>query len=83
MPGLSVLTGVGEAIEIWRGGVNTWECDEMGHMNVRFYVTRAMEGLVGLAAALGLPHAFTQEAGSTLIVGEQHIRFLREAHAGA
>jgi len=72
-----------DGIEIWRGGVNTWECDEMGHMNVRFYVTKAVEGLVGLAAALRLPHAFTAHAGSTLMVREQHIRFLREAHAGA
>ena len=72
-----------DGIEIWRGGVNTWECDEMGHMNVRFYVTKAVEGLVGLAAALGLPHAFTAHAGSTLMVREQHIRFLREAQAGA
>ena len=30
---------------VWRGGVNTWECDEMGHMNVRFYLAKAMEGL--------------------------------------
>ena len=72
-----------QGIEIWRGGVNTWECDEMGHMNVRFYVTKAVEGLVGLAAALGLPHAFAAHAGSTLMVREQHIRFLREARAGA
>ena len=70
-------------VEIWRGGVNTWDCDEMGHMNVRFYVTRAMEGLAGLAAELGLPHAFSPWANATLIVREQHIRFLREAHAGA
>lgn len=70
-------------VEIWRGGVNTWECDEMGHMNVRFYVVRATEGLAGLAAALGMPHAFAPFAGSTLMIREQHIRFLREAHAGA
>lgn len=70
-------------VEIWRGGVNTWECDEMGHMNVRFYVVKAMEGLAGLAAELGLPHAFAPRTGSTLLVREQHIRFLREAHAGA
>lgn len=70
-------------IEIWRGGVNTWECDEMGHMNVRFYVAKAAEGLVGMAAALGLPQAFTAHAESTLLIREQHIRFLREAHAGA
>lgn len=69
-------------IEVWRGGVNTWECDEMGHMNVRFYLTRAMEGLVGLAAALGMPRAFAGEAVATLRVRDQHIRFLREAHAG-
>jgi len=70
-------------VEIWRGGVNTWDCDEMGHMNVRFYVARAMEGLAGLAAELGLPHAFSPYANATLVVREQHIRFLREAHAGA
>jgi acyl-CoA thioester hydrolase len=70
-------------VEIWRGGVNTWECDEMGHMNVRFYVTRAMEGLAGLAALLGLPQAFAQGAGATLLVRDQHMRFLRECHAGA
>ena len=70
-------------IEVWRGGVNAWECDEMGHMNVRFYVLRFMEGLAGLARALHLPHAFTPHAASTLIVREHHLRFLNEAKAGA
>jgi len=69
-------------VEVWRGSVNTWECDEMGHMNVRFYVARALEGLVGLAAALGMPRAFSPTAGATLLIREQHIRFLREALAG-
>lgn len=78
---MSVSGDIG--VEIWRGGVNTWECDEMGHMNVRFYVSRAMEGLVGLAAALGMPHAFAAHANATLLLREHHIRFLREAHAGA
>ncbi|MGA0604193.1 thioesterase family protein [Caulobacter sp. KR2-114] len=71
------------AIEVWRGGVNTWELDDMGHMNVRFYVARAAEGLVGLAAALGLPDAFRPSAGSTLLIREQHIRFIREARSRA
>jgi acyl-CoA thioester hydrolase len=70
-------------VEVWRGCVNTWECDDMGHMNVRFYVAKAMEGLVGLAAALGMPHAFSPFANATLLVREQHIRFLREARPGA
>jgi acyl-CoA thioester hydrolase len=71
------------AVEVWRGGVNTWECDEMGHLNVRFYVARAMEGLAGLAAELGMPQAFCATAASTLLLRELHIRFLREARPGA
>ncbi len=69
-------------VEVWRGGVNTWDCDENGHMNVRHYVIRATEGLAGLAVELGMPRAFAPDAGATLIVREHHIRFLREAHAG-
>ena len=69
--------------EVWRGGVNTWECDENGHMNVRFYVVKAMEALAGLAAALGMPRAYAPNANATLLVREQHIRFRREAHPGA
>jgi acyl-CoA thioester hydrolase len=72
-----------EGREVWRGGVNTWECDEMGHLNVRFYVARAMEGLVGLAGAIGLHGAFKERANATLLVKDHHIRFLREARAGA
>ena len=70
-------------IEVWGGGVNTWECDEMGHLNVRFWVAKSFEGIAGLAAQLGMPRAFTAGAESTLVVREQHIRFLREARAGA
>ena len=74
---------VNEGVEVWGGGVNTWECDEMGHLNVRFWVAKSLEGLAGLAAQLGMPRAFTQGAVSTLVVREQHIRFLREARPGA
>jgi acyl-CoA thioester hydrolase len=74
---------VSEGVELWRGGVETWECDEMGHMNVRFYLARAGEGLGALAATIGMADAFTPRAASTLLVREQHVRFLREARAGA
>lgn len=69
--------------EIWSGGVNTWECDEMGHLNVRFWGAKGLEALAGLARQLGMPDAFHARAGATLVVDEQHIRFLREARAGA
>ncbi len=68
-------------LEVWRGGVNTWECDDMGHLNVRFYVARAMEGLVGLAGALGLDSAFREQATATLLPNDYHIRFLKEARS--
>jgi acyl-CoA thioester hydrolase len=70
-------------IEVWRGDVGAWECDEMEHMNVRFYLDRAMQGLAGVAAAFGMPHAFAAHATSSLIVREHHVRFLHEARAGA
>jgi acyl-CoA thioester hydrolase len=55
----------------------------MGHLNVGFYVARSMEGLAGLAAELGMAGAFAADARATLIVREQHIRFLREARPNA
>jgi acyl-CoA thioester hydrolase len=70
------------AVEVWRGGVAAWECDEMGHLNVRFHLARASQGLAGVAAALGMPHAFAAHGAATLIVREHHIRFLREARSG-
>lgn len=70
-------------VEVWRGSVAQWECDQMGHLNVGFYVAKSMEALVGLAAELGMPQAFAPHAGSTLLVREQHIRFIKEARPGA
>jgi acyl-CoA thioester hydrolase len=70
-------------IEVWRGGVATWECDAMGHLNVGFYVAKSIQALAGLAAELGMPRAFSPSAEATLIVREQHIRFLKEARPGA
>ncbi len=74
--------GVAE-IEVWRGSVAAWECDEMGHLNVGFYVARSMQALAGFAAELGMKGAFAARAEATLMVREQHIRFLREARVGA
>jgi len=58
---------------VWQGTANAWECDEMGHMNVRYYLAKAEDALAGLLADLG--------AGA-LAVRAQHIRYLRETRAG-
>ena len=79
-----VEQGVSErGVELWKGGVQQSECDQMGHMNVAFYLAKASEALGGLAAALGLPRAFRAGGETTLIIRDQHVRFLREAHFSA
>ncbi|MDX2237352.1 MAG: thioesterase family protein [Hyphomonadaceae bacterium] len=69
-------------VDLYRGSANTWECDEMGHLNVRFYVARAMEGLAILAHAMGMRAAFAVGAAATLTPVDQHIRFLKEVRPG-
>lgn len=68
---------------LYQGSVNEWECDDGGHLNVRFHFERAMVGLAHFAHALELPRAFTMAAGSTLTPLEAHVRFLKEARPGA
>ncbi|MEM6534780.1 MAG: thioesterase family protein [Pseudomonadota bacterium] len=68
-------------IPLWKGSANTWDCDELGHMNVRVYVEKSLEGIGAFSAAINMPHAFQANAPSTLLVAEQHIRFIREVFA--
>ena len=68
---------------LWRGNANSWECDELGHLNVRFYMAKAQEALAGLADYLGMHHAFAPDATATLIPRDVTVRFLAEARPGA
>lgn len=68
---------------LYRGSVNTWECDDGGHLNVRFHLERMMIGLAHFAHALEMPRAFTESAGATLVPLEAHLRFQKEARPGA
>lgn len=70
-------------IEVARNSVQSWEIDQMGHMNVQFYVDRAADGLAALAIHLGVGPAYMREHGRRLIASSQHIRFLRERRVGA
>ncbi|WP_300541891.1 thioesterase family protein [Maricaulis sp.] len=70
-------------IELWRGAVNAWECDELGHMNVRFYLAKVSEAIANLAEEAGLNPVQRTDASATLIPRDIHIRFLAEAHPGA
>ena len=74
---------MGQMIEVARSSVQTWECDQMGHMNVQFYVAKADEGIAALASALRLSPRAQQSDHAALIPREQHIRFHRELRPGA
>ena len=74
---------MGDMIEVARSSVQTWECDQMGHMNVQFYVAKAEDGLAALASALGLGHHVQRREGTVLVAREHHIRFHRELRPGA
>ncbi len=74
----------GSAIEVWRGCANAWECDHVGHLNTRYYVVRVEQALATLARRLELADVVdSATAGHRLLVKAQHMRFLREARAGA
>ena len=62
-------------IPLWRGNANAWECDELGHLNVRFYLAKAWEAVEALSEALNMRAAFQPGATATLIAREIDIRF--------
>lgn len=70
-------------IELWRGCANAWECDELGHLNVRFYLAKAWEAVGDLADRNGMPDAFQAGATATLRPSLTTIRYLAEVRPGA
>lgn len=73
----------GSAFIGYRGNVNTWECDENGHMNVRFYVDKASQAIQAALAAAGLTRTVLDEDFLVPKIASLHMRFHAEAHAGA
>ena len=67
----------------YRGAVDAWECDQMGHMNIQFYAQR-----FDLSEQVGLDDAW-QSVGNDLLVREklgplrERLTFHSELRAGA
>ena len=68
---------------LWRGAANAWECDELGHLNVRFYLAKAVEATGALAQKIAMPHAFQARSPATLAARSMTVRFLAEVLPGA
>jgi acyl-CoA thioester hydrolase len=69
-------------MEVLRSSVQEWECDQMGHLNVRHYFGRANEGLALMFAELGLGPSRLRREGLVLRAIDQHVRFQREMRPG-
>lgn len=65
-------------VNTYRGSVNTWECDENNHQNVRFYLAKMHQGLILGVSKLGLTEP-DNAAALLKSITSHHIRFLREA----
>lgn len=72
-----------EMIDVARSSVQTWQADQMGHMNVQFYLEQATQGLAALGVHLGLGPRFIDAERARLIARDHHVRFLREQRPGA
>lgn len=69
--------------EVLRSTVNTWDCDQMGHLNVRHYLRHANNGLTVLLLQFGLSPEACRERGLVVRARDQHLRFSRELRPGA
>lgn len=68
--------------DVLHTAVNTWECDEMGHLNVRHYPARGTEAVRVLLARCGADPALLRDRGLRLRFRDAHVRFHREMRPG-
>jgi acyl-CoA thioester hydrolase len=66
----------------YKGTVYPWHCDEMGHMNVMWYVGKFDEATRHFFHALGLTSAFLRENKRGMAAVEQTIQYKRELLPG-
>jgi acyl-CoA thioester hydrolase len=71
-----------DLIETYRGAVYPWHCDQMGHMNVMWYVGKFDEATWNLFAAIGITAAYLRDKRRGMAAVQQDITYKRELHAG-
>jgi acyl-CoA thioester hydrolase len=73
------MTGL---VETYRGAIYPWHCDQMGHMNVMWYVGKFDEATWNLFATMGITIAFLKENRRGMAAVQQNITYKRELYAG-
>jgi len=71
-----------DLIPTYRGSVQSWHCDHMGHMNVMWYVGKFDEGTWNLLSMMGLTGTYFREQKRGMVAVDQHLQYKRELMAG-
>ncbi len=66
----------------YRGVVQAWECDQIGHLNVSHHFGRASDQGHFIRHMFGLTPDFLKREGKGTVALEEHARFHREALSG-
>lgn len=77
-----MTTGDATGRETYRGTVYPWQCDHVGHMNVRWYVGKFDEATWNLFAGAGLTPAYIRDSGNGMAAVQQNITYRRELMPG-
>jgi len=71
-----------KAFETYRGLVNPWSIDHVGHMNVQFYTARFDEASWQFLGRLGLSPTFLKRSGRAAVAADQRTEYKHEVFAG-
>lgn len=71
-----------KTISTYRGSVYPWQCDQMGHMNVMYYVAKFDEATWNLLAAIGMTASYMRESNAGAAGVQQNISYKRELFPG-
>lgn len=66
----------------YRGAIYPWHCDQVGHMNVMWYVGKFDEATWNLFHRIGLTPSWLRANQRGMAAVDQHIEYRRELKAG-
>lgn len=72
----------GQRAPTYRGTVYPWQCDQVGHMNVAFYVAKFDEATWQFFARIGMDGRYFREQRGGMGAVEQALTYTRELHGG-
>ena len=71
-----------EHIVTYRGTVYPWHCDQMGHMNVMWYVGKFDEATWQLFSAAGITPSYLRSQRRGMVAVDQRLSYRGELYAG-